>query len=243
MEMENRLVNGFSKDDEEKITRHLERLLPYINTEKAIIVGGLTIRYYITQAGLSYPNRPFNDIDMVVTDSSVVSPKVTSDFLVSHHHPPRNGNSFYLVLIDSPTRTKIDMFTNPDAFEGTQRIEFENHTLRMQSIEMQLVHTVLSLQRISENVKVDPKQFQDARLLMKIVDLKKAEKIWKEKNMPFPFLDALQRAEKIAADHPEWIRIKPFHKEKPYICTGCVSTKEFPLTPMEDIYKMLGYYE
>ena len=53
--------------------------------------------------------------------------------------------------------------------------------------------------------------------------------------------DAMQRGLKIADDHPEWSQVKPRRKHEPYKCQDCVNTEEFPITPMEIIYTLMGY--
>jgi len=47
--------------------------------------------------------------------------------------------------------------------------------------EDQLVKTVFDIQRISQENKVDPKQFIDTRLLMKVADMEKANEIWRDR--------------------------------------------------------------
>lgn len=237
---------GFSKKDRRKIITHLKRLLSHLDLKRIVFVGGLVVRYHITQAGISYPLRPMNDLDILAEDIGVVSPEVKDEFLVYHHHPPNKKGNFYLVLVDPRSKTKIDIFDYSLAPEEVQEVPFEKYLLRVISAEDQLVKTIFDIQRISENAKVDPKQFCDARLLLQIVDVSKADMFWKRKKfqgLPNSLIDAFQRAEAIAKQHPEWLQEKPFRKIKPYRCPECVSTQELPITPMEEIYKILGYIE
>ena len=243
MENLDSLITDFSVSDAKRVKTHLTKLLPYIDINKMVIVGGLAIRYLLTKAGIKYPIRPFNDLDLMVKEASDVSPKVSNDFLIYHYHPPRN-NSFYIVLVDPVSKTKVDIFDWDPPLEEFITVDFKGYQLKMRSTEDQLVKTVYDIQRISEEKKVDPKQFEDTKLLMQIVDLKKANKIWRKRNFkdyPNSLQKAVERANKIAKQHPEWLQRDPFKIAEPYQCVACKSTKKFKITPMKEIYKILRY--
>lgn len=243
---EQTLLAGFATEDKEKIRTHLHRLLPYLDTERIVIVGGLAIRYYVIQAGIAYPQRPINDLDILAQTVDVLSKAVKNEFLIYHFHPRSEEGKFFIALVDPISKTKIDIFDYTFQTEELQKVVFEDYTLSITSPEDQLVKTVFDIQRISPEAKVDPKQFCDARLLLQIVDRKKAELFWKRKNFsgfPDSLMSAFEKAEIIAKRHPEWLKEKPFQKRKPYICPDCVHRAEFPITPMTEIYKTLGYVE
>lgn len=239
------LITGFSINDTNRISTHLTKLLPYIDTNKMAIVGGLAIRYFLNQSGLKYPVRPFNDLDIKVEKADVVSPQASKEFLVYHYHPPKKG-SFYIVLVDPTSKTKVDIFDWNPPVESYITVNFAGYKLKLQSIEDQLVKTVYDIQRISAEANVDPKQFKDTRLLMRVADMDLADKIWKKrnyKNYPKSIYDAIQRAEKIATDHSEWIKEHPFKKPQPYKCEICQDADGFKVEDMRKIYKVLGYVE
>lgn len=238
------LVQGFSETDAKRIRAHVERLLPYLTPGKFTIVGGLAIRYHLITHTIEYPQREFNDIDITVTSLDAVSPRVIDEFLVEHYHPPVN-NSFYLVLIDPVTKTKIDIFSAQVPEDDTREVSFGKYKIQITTPECQLVKTVFDLQRISQEKKVDPKQFSDARLLLRIVDKTKAEAFWQKKgftSIVLTLMEALEKAEKVAHVHPDWVKEKPFRR-KIYICPDCVDSAVFPLTPMKKIYSIMGYIE
>ena len=241
----NDLISGFNDIDSKRVKIHLVKLLHYINVDKMAIVGGLAIRYLLAKAGIKYPVRDFNDLDIMVKEANDVSAKVSKDFLVYHYHP-QIGDSFYIVLIDPESRTKVDIFDWNPPLEDYITVKFEGYKLKMRSVEDQLVKTVYDIQRISTGKKVDPKQFMDATLLRKIANLKKADNLWKKRNYPnYPksITDAINRANKIAQVHPTWVQKNPFKRLKPYVCTTCQETSDFKITPMVQIYKVLGYVE
>lgn len=242
------LINSFSDEDSKKVASHLEKLLPYLDTERFAVVGGLAIRYHLAQKEIPYVLRPFNDLDIMMELMDAIDPKVTKDFMVYHYHPSQKNDSFYLVLVYAESRTKVDIFDYKDSYpEKLIKVPFEGNSVQVVSVEDQLVKTVIDIQRISEAAKVDPKQFNDTSLLMQIADMKLTDSIWKRKNFskwPKDIGDAITRARKIKDEYPEWVKEKPFRKLEPYVCRDCVSDSSlFPLTPMETIYKVLGYVE
>lgn len=239
------LVKGFKTVDSKRIKSHLGKLLPYIDTNKMVIVGGLAIRYLIAQAGIKYPARGFNDLDLMVKTVGAISPKVAKDFLIYHFHYSKK-DSFFIALVDPVLKIKVDIFDWRPPLEEYTIVKFGNYKLKMRSIEDQLVKTVSDLQRISSEKRVDPKQFLDATLLMKIANTKFADIIWGKRNFsnyPNSIMSAFDRARDIAKLHPEWVKENPFKKPKPYQCPDCKSTKEFKITPMRQIYEILGYTE
>lgn len=242
MGKERDLVIGFFGEEKERIVTHLQRLLPYLKSGEYVIVGGLAIRYHLLSHGINYPQRPFNDLDIIVKNRDVVSSSVSKDFLIYHYHP----KDYFLALADPISRTKVDVFSYYPAPRQTIKVAFEDREVDLVSVEDQLVKTVLDIQRISEEAKVDPKQFSDTRLLMQIADMETANKLWqtnKFEKWPSTITEAVERAEKIAQTHPEWMQEKPFRKPKPYFCSSCQSTNGFEIVPMDEVYKVLEYIE
>jgi len=237
------LITGFSEIESKRIKKHLLRLVPHLTPNKFVIVGGLAIRYHLLIAGISYPPRPFNDLDIIAESVNVVNPDIKNDFLIYHFN--QKGDFFFFAFVDKVTKTKVDIFnyTNlPDTIE----VPFNSHGILIASVEDQLAKTVYDIQRISEETKVDPKQFLDARLLFQIANLPKADVLWKQRQnpeQPETIVNALQKAESLKQNHPEWIQKSPFRKSHPYHCKNCIRSKKFPLDSMEEIYKALGYVE
>lgn len=241
MSKEKDLITGFSGIEKTKITTHLERLLPYLKPMKFVIVGEIAIRYHLLSNGVDYPERPFNDLDLMVRSIDVISPNVAKDFLVYHYH----AKDTYLALVDPVTKTKVDIFK---FFPSTEPIvvNFRGNEILIRGVEDQLVKTVLDIQRISPKAKVDPKQFSDTELLLQIADIKRADKMWKSNNFekwPESIIKAIERANKIAEEHPGWLKKEPFRKSKPYICSRCQNADRFDVVPMQEVYDILGYTE
>ncbi len=241
---EEALLRGYSEADRLKVAGLLDALLPHLDATKMFVVGGLAIRYYVTIAGNEYPGRPFNDLDIAVTDNAAVSPSVTDSFLIAHHHTDGEAGS-YFALVHPITKTKVDIFggiigNQPGA---TKPVRWKEYMLRLPSIEEQLVKTVLDLQRISPESHVDPKQFQDAELLLSLTSLEVAQAAWavqRTEGQPSLIQDAFESAVRIATRHPEWVEKDPFKKPPGYVCPECVETDDFPLTSGNKIGRILG---
>lgn len=244
MRSESELVKGFSEEDSKRIEKHLAKLIPHLTQNKFVIVGGLAIRYHLRQAGIPYPARPFNDLDIIAESLGVVHPDIKNDFLVYHFH--QKGDSFYFAFVDEETKTKVDIFDYENPPDKVIEVPFGNRSVKLASMEDQLAKTVYDLQRISEEFKVDPKQFLDAKLLSQIADTARADELWKrirKKEHPESIIDAVQKAESIKQRHPEWVKKSPFRKPSPYHCQDCVKSEEFPLDSMDRIYNVLGNIE
>lgn len=223
------LILGFSKKDNQKVKAVLKKLLKHLNLKNVTLVGGLAIRHQILKEGHFYPKRSFNDLDLVVKSPKDVYKSVCSDFLIYHYHPLKNSH-FYIVLLDPKHKIKIDIFDNSTPPIKPETVVFNNLKLKIRSCEDQLTRTVLDLLKVTKNEEIDPKQFSDAKLLLKIA--------------PSQTLNQqLNQAEEIVKKSPKLLLQKPFHKPKPYKCSACVKVKSFPITPMENIYQILGYVE
>lgn len=245
MPKETTLTSGFASDEANRIDSCLQKLLPHLKEDQITLVGGLAIRYLLTKAGIDYPNREFNDLDLMAQSASVVLPTVAQDFLIYHYHPQIKDN-FYIVLVDPETKIKIDIFDNNPVALETVVVPYQGRELRLRSIEDQLTKTVFDIQRISKEKKVDPKQFSDTKLLSSVADMEVADRIWKQRGYteyPDSIAEAIGRAEEIAKNHPDWVQAKPFRRPKPYKCDDCQDTLGFHVTPMEQIYQILGYIE
>lgn len=202
------LIDGFHSPESEKVDYFLRKLIPHLVAEKYLVVGGLAIRYLLFMRGIDYPTRDFNDLDIKLFSGDVLSPSISKDFLIYHYHPTKN-NSFFFALIDPKTKIKVDLFDSTIKYERFTKVPFHRRALGVVGVEDQLVKTVFDIQRISNEQKVDPKQFIYTSLLRDIADLKLADKIWKQRkyeNYPPSLELAIERAEKVAKEHPGWVK-------------------------------------
>lgn len=236
-------IVGYPPEDIDRIETHIKKLLKHFKPQDFAIVGGLAIRYHLISHGINYPTRPFNDLDMIVENIGRVPVSVMQDFLLFEYHPPKPSGYFIVKLVDEESRTKVDIFPfYPSSPERFVNVPFFGQEINLVGVEDQLVKTLYDALRASPENLVEPKQFSDTKLLASIADLTKASKIWKEKDYPDrpkDFADALKEAERVAAEHPEWLQEKSHIK--PFKCSECQPPPGFEITPMEKIFEVLDW--
>lgn len=241
---ENELAMGYSDEDKQKALRILTKVLPHVARENLVIVGGLAMRHHWIRHGIDYPKRPFNDLDLMIKDQAELKPSITEDFHIYHYHPPR-GTSFYAGLIDRETKVKVDIFDYFHPPINPEVVQVAGVTLRIRGAEDQLTKTVYDLMKITDGQSLGPKQFVSAALLLQVVNLEEAEQIWKMKyfaKYPFSLQDALSVAENERIKHPERV-FEHSHRRMVYVCSGCEEISGFPITPMDQVYSLLGYVD
>lgn len=239
------MIYGFSNKDTQRVETHLKRLLPHLEDGRFVLAGGLAIRYHLITRGVEFPKRPFNDLDIIAQSASVVHPDAVGDFWVYHYHPG-DPTHFYIVLFDPVSKTKVDIFNWSNPPVSTMNVHFSQKTLKMRSLEDQLVQTVCDMFRLFTGGITDPKQLSDAKLMLKLADLNLVDHIWRARGFDAKFdslVKALSEIENLVLKDPGRLKKDPFKRPRPYTCPDCVSTTNFPLTPMEKIYKALGYIE
>lgn len=236
-------INGFEQSEEERIKRHLEKLLPHLKPGSFIIVGGLAIRYHYAVHGLPIEERPFNDLDIIIDHEDSVLPTIVQDFLVGHHHPTNSDGNFYFAMVDPETKTKVDVFDSTVPPESIIEVVYEGQTMRIPSLEDQLVKTVFDMLYVLEDRRVDPKQFRDGAKLWNIANQTQANEIWSRKfGNRYPDIPTAMAAAQAKVDgNPDLLKEKPFRTPTPVECKECVDTPEFPLTSREKIYEVMGY--
>lgn len=118
-------------------------------------------------------------------------------------------------------------------------MKYKNGSLAVQSIESQLVKTVVDTLGVVEGCKIDPKQFADAELLMGIADIAKANTQYKKIGGAYDSVEeAFTQAKTTAAAQPDLLVSKPHRKSPDDVCVECEHTANFPLTPLSEIAKI-----
>ncbi len=243
--LEQVINQAFSKEDAGKVERFLDKLLPYLDPQNTSVVGGFAIRYHLTIAGKDLSLRSFNDLDLIARSTKAVDAKIQEGFLVYHYHPLAEGSS-YLALVDPDTRIKIDIFPYDPAPDKVDFVDFKGKPVALVSPEDQLIKTVLDTLKVKSGLVVDPKQFKDAEMLFEIVDKVKAAEWWRVRGYsqyPQDLQEAFYLAKQISRENPQLLKENPFKRPQPYNCSECRSDNMFKLTPMEQVYRVLGYVE
>lgn len=211
------------------------------------VVGGLAIRQFAKEYHIVHQHRTFNDIDIFVYKPKEVLSSISNIsnyFQIYHLHT----DPFFLALFDMNTNIKFDVFHDEFLPHQTIQTSIYGVDVKITSPEDQLIKTVFDTLRISEEKKVDPKQFHDVEVLMKITDLEIANKYWIENdflNQKFSSVqDALNWSKQVKKQHPEWIQKHPFRKSSPYNCQLCQNHKYSGcVTDQKVIFQKLQYVE
>lgn len=241
----------------------LNKLIPHVDLEDVVFVGGVVSRYHVSTNGLKYPDRPFDDLDAMVSRKETIRPSVINDFLIYHYHlgEDKLNKNIYIVLANGKTKARIDFFdANDRPSEKIVLVPFGKYKLQIRSIEDQLVELVKDMYRIINvtGFKNKPGYYIDADLLMKIADLDLVQKYWEKKEkknfiksvvwrdkvakpLPDSFIQAYKESTDYAKKHPELVSVDHYRKKELYKCPYCIDTLDFPITPMEKVYKALGY--
>ncbi len=244
MNAEQLLVVGFAENETKRIESLLDKLLPHLEVREFVIVGGLAIRFHLFSRGVEFPIRQFNDLDMIAKTNHTLRPSVTRDFLISHYHLIP-GQVPYVALVDAINHITVDIFGYDPAPEKVVAVGYKDYRLDIVSVEDQLVKTVADCTRIlTDKYALDPKQITDAKLLMKIADMEKVERIWRtrvfsqhQKSLIDEFAGVLSAAEQF----PNRLKKNPFKMPRDYVCAECATVPEFPLTTLDKIYDILRY--
>ncbi|QQG44822.1 MAG: hypothetical protein HYW86_02830 [Candidatus Roizmanbacteria bacterium] len=243
---------GLLNTERKRMSAFLRKFIPHVKPNKLVACGGLATRYHLQTHGITFPQRPFNDLDLLIKAADDILPSITSDFMLYHYHPagvddPIEKTYFFYAFIDPETKIKADVF--PYRWSSPKRFiqaTFKGKLLPIVGAEDQLIQCLYDVSRISETMKVDPKQLQDVHSLLQITDTSLAEQIWRSNSHPlYPktLHEALLRADSIVKEHPDWWKEKPYRKPKPYQCQNCQARPVFAITDMTKIYEILGYVE
>lgn len=239
------LTLGYTEEGNKKAVGVLQRLLPHFTRDNLVIVGGLATRYNLASHGFPVLERPFNDLDVMIKNPSEMKPSITDEFLIYHYHPPKQ-ESFYMVLVDPQTKTKVDIFDYDPAPIQPEIVQVGDYTVSIRGAADQLTKTVFDLLRITAPHRTDPKQFSDARLLMQIADPEVARRIWEERHAhkyPFSIEEALVKADEARVEYPEKVFEHPYRRSELYVCGECEEVPGYPITPMKRIFDLLGYVD
>lgn len=193
-----------------------------------------------------------SDIDIMVPEKEVVKPSVSRDFLIVHYHVYDNekmakrldADRFYFVLAEPKVGIKVDIFDEAN-FPAVNPITvpFRGRLLKIRNVEDQLVVKAIEACRPLINVKTDLRHFETIALLSKIADMDLAEKYWRMKKVnPFPetLAVSLERTKDVIRIRPELVYDGAKKIRKAYRCPYCINLPDFPITPMEEAYKVLG---
>lgn len=241
------LFAGYSIEDQRRAETTLDKLVPNMTGPNWWLVGGLAIRHHLAKNQRELPQRGLNDIDIVATSPDDISPDIADSFLIHHSHPLKPDGHFRFVLADPETRIKVDVFPRNPKNPTLDRVEYVEYKgmqlLPLQTAEDQLAKTVLDLVMMWGR-PVDPKQLDDAARLLRVVDTRKTNEIYRDlQDRHTTVEEALDHVHARRASNPETFAAKPWQSEETYDCDQCVDDPRFPVSSMEEVVDVLGYVE
>lgn len=149
-----------------QIGKCLARLAPFLDLSRVAITGGVALDLQL-ETPLVRPRRSSEhrqDLDFVAAAPDVVSPRVLTDFLVSHYHLPHAGYPKFLVqLVDPETRVRVDFLPDVHSFLSEARsAPLAGIPIRVLAPCTILEHKIALLTAASTTHRVDAKHYSDA---------------------------------------------------------------------------------
>ena len=157
----------FAAGETARLQACLARLLPHLEGAGCALTGGVAVEYHLANAGRAGLRASIADLDFVAHDLDAVSPDVTRDFLVSHHHRVGpNVPKALLQLVDPATRLRIDIFPNLDGvLSRAERVGIAGISASLLHPASILEHKLRTIAKASAQSPVDPKHRRDALAL------------------------------------------------------------------------------
>ena len=242
-------LDGFKQDDAIKIETFLLKLLKHVNVENLVICGGLAIRHHLKTNNVPFNyQRAFNDIDLLLKNISDIKPTISQDFLIYHYHDysgkTGHADDFYISVVDETIKIKADIYSyKPYIPIEPQKITFKEYELFIRNYDDQLATQLLEVEGIYKGNNVDPKWLDNINALSVIAKMDKAGSYYNRKLGLSGSGDVRQIINDLKTyltSHPEQLVIKG-NKRIPYVCELCESKSGFEVTPMPQIYKLLGF--
>lgn len=241
--------DGFNQNDAIKMETFLLKLLKHVNVENLVICGGLAIRHHLKSNNVPFDyQRGFNDIDFLLKNLSDVKPTITQDLLIYHYHDYSgkigHADDFYISVIDEDTKIKADIYSyKPYTPIEPEKIRFKEYELLLRNPNDQLATQLLEVAGIYKGNNVDPKWLDNINALSVIA---KMDKVGSDYNRKLGLTGSedvrqiINDLKNYLVSHPEQL-VRKSNKRTPYECDLCESKSGFEITPMSQIYKVLGF--
>lgn len=240
---ENFFQKTFPAEDAARCQSSLLKLQPHL-IEPITLTGSIASRFHLG-ADQRQPKAKLNDIDLVVNDLSGLRNSVSDDFLIRHFHPGREPGKILIMLVDRENRLRLDVFTPlANLSERLTNLDIDGRLYRFVSAEDILTRLLGVIFPLVKGEPVEKKYFDHFKRLLTAVDKRRAAEIWcatRQANQALDFEEAVRLInQNTAADST---LLQPFYYDQDVNrkCPWCVGSKAFPLAPLTEIHKILGY--
>jgi hypothetical protein len=231
---------GLAEKELEKVRTIFIDLKSYLRPQDWILVGGLPLRYYLSEQGKKW-EYPFNDLDIISKHRSVLSSTVCEKFNVRHNHNAGNISLFYFQLSHKnyPGIT-IDIFGDPIP-EGAnfQEIFFFGRRVQIIIPEEMYLFKLRDIPLLANSKRgLPPKHITQLAILKELADHSIVKHLWNLRHTNTPELepiyqytsleDAVAAVERSIEEKKD--NIRKWTKSDPLkSCTECIHDPRFPL--------------
>jgi len=227
-----------SNEDVSRCHRTLVKLAEQLHGT-LVLTGGLAF-------GRAVEKRPFNDIDLVVTDLAALPLSLGEDFLVSHFHPSRGRGKILLQLVDASHRVRIDVFTpfSPSLMSRVHRAELCGIVCGIVAAEDLTARLLAIVYGVTRGEPVDPKYYDKFNRLFELADLSRVREIWadyRKPHDPHRFDVAVDAVHQTIAQNAGVLRPDVYDQKTGDACAWCFDNGAFPVSPRAKIFELLGY--
>jgi hypothetical protein len=161
------LMVGFSPSEMQRLSGCLTRLMPHLRSDEIALTGGVAIQLGLAALGRAGSRAVIADLDFVATRLDAVAETVSGSFLVSHYHVPQpDAPKFMIQLVDPASSIRIDIF--PDlvcSLKHARSFAIGEQWVNVLQLQSILDHKLLTVSHASTARPIDPKHYQDARVL------------------------------------------------------------------------------
>lgn len=214
--------------------------------EPFLVTGGLAIQWHLLRHGVHIERRPFNDIDIVISDPSRLPLSLTQQFLVAHYHPSRRRGKILMQLADEESRSRIDLLT-PYSLSITARAQpvvIAGKNCGIVAAEDLTARLLCILCQVVDGKLVDPKYYESFKRLASITDMECVATIWREYKdewHPEDAFAALTKVHEGVATNSHLLQPDVYSQAITEGCQWCHSSAALPLAPAAKIHEIWGY--
>ncbi len=189
--------------------------------------------------------RPFNDIDLVVSNFNILPSSLGLRFLISHVHPGRPTGKLAIQLVDQEQRVRIDVFSACGAtMERVRLATIGNMSVTVVAVEDLACRFASEMMCYSRGDLVPPKCADDHSRAKQIVDKNLVEKAWQDQRReidPQTYAEASVQIDE-ALKMGSGSLAKPIYStDTETACPHCHDSEQFRVATSEEIIAILGY--
>jgi hypothetical protein len=207
--------------DERRLAICLQKVDHLLRPAPFAVCGGIAVQLALAQHGWSRPDHRLKDVDILAVELDHVSPERFDGWLLSHFHRPHPGyDKRFVQLVDRDTRLRVDVFHDArERWRDAAPHQFGDVSVLVLGARQVLTHKRRLIEAASVERPIDPKHFEDARLLASLFG---------------------ESEPKLAVSY---LRSDVYGTDLSAPCRRCMASMPLPvpLAPKTEILSLLGY--